>query len=154
MPSRSSQSWVLMVTVERTFTVAKHVDLVVEYLKDFSRAEVWDPGTRSCRRVDQGPVSEGSLWKNVSVFRGRETELDYRLFRLRPDRLTFVGENKTATSTDDLTFRTVPEGTAITYRAHIVFHGLAKLADPFLRREFERLGDEVSRLMPQAINAL
>lgn len=143
-----------MVTVERTFTVTKQLEVVVDYLKDFSRAEAWDPGTRFCLRMDDGPVREGSLWRNVSVFKNRETELSYRLVRLEPARLTFVGENKTATSTDDLTFRAVPEGTVITYHAHITFHGLAKLADPFLRGEFERLGDEVSLRMPQVIDAL
>ncbi|MCZ4125027.1 SRPBCC family protein [Streptomyces sp. H39-S7] len=143
-----------MVTVERTFTVTQQLDVVVEYLKDFSRAEAWDPGTRSCERLDDGPLGNGSTWRNISVFKNRETELTYRLARLEPARLTFVGENKTATSTDDLTFRAVSEGTAVTYHAHIVFHGLARLADPFLRKEFERLGDEVSRRMPQVINAL
>lgn len=143
-----------MVTVERTFTVPKAPNAVVDYLKDFSRTEQWDPGTVSCARLDDGPVREGSTWRNVSNFKGRTTELTYRLARLEPTRLTFVGENKTATSTDDLTFATVQGGTRITYRADIVFHGLAKLADPFLRGEFERLGDEVARRMPAVIEAL
>jgi carbon monoxide dehydrogenase subunit G len=143
-----------VVTVERTFTVAKPLEVVVDYLKDFSRTEQWDPGTQTCNRLDEGPVREGSSWRNVSVFKGRETELTYRLSRLEAAHLTFVGENGTATSTDDLIFLRVDGGTSITYRADIAFHGLARLASPFLRGEFERLGDEVSRQMPEVINGL
>ncbi|MEC3981645.1 SRPBCC family protein [Amycolatopsis sp. H20-H5] len=143
-----------MVDVERTFTVPKPVETVVEYLKDFARTESWDPGTVSCDRLDEGPVKVGSTWRNVSEFRGKKTELAYELTRLEPGRLTFVGKNKTATSTDDLRFTAVGEGTSITYHAHIVFNGLAKLADPFLKREFEKLGDEVAVMMPDAFKAV
>jgi carbon monoxide dehydrogenase subunit G len=144
-----------MVTVQRTFTVDKPVEVVVNYLKDFSRAEAWDPGTRSCTREGTpGPVNVGTTWHNVSEFRGRQTELEYRLTVLEPEHLTFVGRNKTATSTDDLTFGPSGTGTAITYRAQITFHGLAKLAGPFLQSTFERLGDETQQQMTSVLNDL
>jgi carbon monoxide dehydrogenase subunit G len=143
-----------MVNVERTFTVRKPVEAVTEYLKDFAHAKSWDPGTVTCTRTDTGPVQVGAEWHNVSEFRGRKTELTYRLSRLEPGRLTFVGANKTATSTDDLTITPVPEGASITYHANIVFHGLAKVADPFLKREFEKLGDEVVTTMTKTLEAL
>lgn len=144
-----------MVQVERTFNVTPPVDAVVDYLKDFSRAEAWDPGTKSCQRTDgTGEVAKGSTWHNVSEFRGRETELDYELTRLEPTRLTFTGKNKTATSTDDLTFSAVADGTRITYQATIEFHGLAKLAGPLLQREFEKLGDETEKQMTTVLNQL
>lgn len=143
-----------MVDVERRFTVGRPVEVVVEYLKDFANAEQWDPGTVTCVRTDPGPVQVGSRWHNTSEFKGKETELDYRLERLEPNRLTFVGKNKTATSTDDLTLTPSGFGTEITYHAHIVFHGLAKVADPFLKSEFEMLGDAVVLSMTEAIEGL
>lgn len=143
-----------MVNVERTFTVDKPVDVVVDYLRDFSRTEAWDPGTISCIRVDDGPIVVGSRWHNVSEFRGKETELDYRLVRLEAQHLTFVGKNKTATSTDDFRFAADGTGTAITYHATIEFNGIAKLADPFLRGLFEKLADGVIPAMTQAIAEL
>ncbi|MFC1436524.1 SRPBCC family protein [Streptacidiphilus sp. N1-3] len=143
-----------MVSVERTVVVGRSLEVVVDYLKDFARTEAWDPGTVRCVPLEPGPVAEGSTWRNTSVFRGRETELTYRLTRLEPARLTFIGTNRTATSTDDLTFREVDGGTSITYRADVTFHGLAKLAAPFLRGEFERLGDEVARTLPDVVDRL
>jgi carbon monoxide dehydrogenase subunit G len=143
-----------MVAVIRKFTVQQPVEVVVDYLKDFARAEEWDPGTKTCRRTDAGDVRVGSRWHNVSEFRGRETELEYELARLEPTHLTFVGKNKTATSTDDLTFEAAGAGTAITYRATIEFHGLAKLAGPFLQSTFEKLGDETQQQMTRVLNGL
>ncbi|MFI7588069.1 SRPBCC family protein [Spongisporangium articulatum] len=143
-----------MVTVERTFVVLKPRDVVLDYLKDFAHAEEWDPGTKYCRRNDSGPVAVGSTWHNVSEFNGSETELEYRLETLEPGRLTFVGNNKTATSTDDITLVDNETGTTITYRANIAFHGIAKLAGPFLQRTFEKLADETREQMTRTINAL
>ncbi|QMU76521.1 polyketide cyclase [Streptacidiphilus sp. PB12-B1b] len=144
-----------MINVERTFVVGRPVAFVVDYLKDFSRTEQWDPGTRSCTRLDAGPVRAGSTWRNVSEFKGRETELEYELTRLEPARLVFVGRNRTAGTTDDLAFRSVDGGaTEVRYRAGIEFHGVARLASPFLRGEFERLGDAVAERMPAVIQAL
>lgn len=143
-----------MVDVARTLTVQVPLPSVVDYLKDFSHAESWDPGTVSCVQTTPGPVGAGTEWRNVSEFRGKETELTYRLEKLEPQRLVFVGRNKTATSTDDITFTPVVGGTSITYHAHVVFHGLAKLADPFMKKEFDRLGDELIGTMTAALEAL
>jgi hypothetical protein len=65
-----------MAAVTRAFTVNPPVGTVVDYLKDFTHAEQWDPGTRSCVREDSGPVRVGSGWHNTSVFMGRTTELE------------------------------------------------------------------------------
>jgi len=140
--------------VRRTFTVQQPTDKVVAYLKDFANSEQWDPGTVTTKRVGNGPIEVGSQWHNVSEFRGRKTELEYRLTRAESRRLTFVGENKTATSTDDLRFREVEGGTEIGYHAHFEFHGLAKLATPFLKAPLEKLGDDTEKQMRETINAL
>ncbi len=143
-----------MISVQRTFSVNKPVAEVIEYLADFGHAESWDPGTKSCSRIDDGPLKVGSTWHNVSVFRGRETELTYRLERRADDRLVFVGNNKTATSTDDMTFAGISTGTSITYHATIEFHGLARLVGPLFQKEFNRLGDLTAEQMPKVIDAL
>lgn len=144
-----------MVDVSRTFTVHAALPTVVNYLKDFANAEAWDPGTVSCTQITDGPVGVGTEWRNVSEFRGRETTLTYRLERIADDQLVFVGRNKTATSTDTLSFTAVDgDSTSITYHANVVFHGVAKLADPFMKKEFDRLGDELIGTMTTAVEKL
>lgn len=143
-----------MLDVTRTFVVTKPIDEVVTYLKDFANSEQWDPGTVTTTRVGDDPIDVGSTWHNVSEFRGRTTELTYRLTRADAGRLTFVGENKTVTSTDDLHFREVEGGTEISYQAHFDFHGLARLAEPFLKGALDKLGDKTEAQMRETINAL
>jgi carbon monoxide dehydrogenase subunit G len=143
-----------VVYVAREFVVSAQLAEVTDYLKDFSHAEDWDPGTVRCVRTDSGEIKVGSTWHNVSRFRGRTTELDYRLTTVSEDRLTFVGNNRTATSTDDMTFRVAGTGTSVTYRATIRFHGLAKLADPLMKRIFNRIADETVDQMTRVLNAL
>ncbi len=90
----------------------------------------------------------------MSVIRGRETELSYRLAELEPGHVKLIGENKTATSIDDMTVAETTTGSMITYHAQITFNGLAKLAGPFLQSEFEGLGDQTAEQITRAINAL
>jgi len=136
-----------VVHVQRTFSVTPDPATVVDYLADFSRAEQWGPGTKTCTTTSTGPVGVGSTWHNVSEVKGKETELDYELTVLEPDHLTFVEQNKTATSVDDITVVADGTGSSITCDSNITFHGLAKLADPFMHNEFEKLGDETVESM-------
>ncbi|MGI8417144.1 MAG: SRPBCC family protein [Nakamurella sp.] len=143
-----------MVEVTRSFTVNAAPEVVVDFLKDFSRSEEWDPGTRTCTRKDSGPVAVGASWHNASEFRGRETELEYELRELAAERLVFVGSNKTVTSTDDIGVKGHDSGSEITYHATLDFHGLAKLAGPLLQRSFEKVADDTVLQMTQVLNAL
>ncbi len=143
-----------MVHVQRTFPVAPDVDAVVEYLADFAHAEAWDPGTKSCTRSDSGPIQVNATWHNVSELRGRSTELTYRLVRLDPGHLTFEGDNKSAHSVDDIVVRPAADGSEITYTADITFKGIARVAGPFLRGTFEKLGDETVEQMTRVLAAI
>ena len=89
-----------MPNVSRTFSVQQTPDRVIDYLKDFSNAEAWDPGTQSCTRSDSGPIREGSTWHNVSKIVGVTAELTYTLNKLSNRTLVFVGTNDSSTSTD------------------------------------------------------
>ena len=135
------------VDVERTFTVASSPEGVVEYLRDFARAEQWDPGTVSCTRLDDGPVEVGARWRNVSTFLGRRTELVYELTRDEPNGLQFVGRNDTATATDDITITAgaTPGTTRIAYHAHLEFTGVAKIGAPVAKIALEKLGSETEK---------
>lgn len=143
-----------MVDVTRTFDVPGSTASILDYLRDFSHATEWDPGTKKCERVDDGPITVGSRWRNVSEFLGRETELDYELSTLNDTRVAFRGTNRTATSIDDIQVKSTPNGSQIIYHAHIEFHGLARLASPFLQRKFEQLGDKTQTQMTRVLSQL
>ncbi|GAB2663953.1 SRPBCC family protein [Gordonia jinhuaensis] len=133
-----------MVDVERTFTVQAAMEEVVAYLRDFAHTEAWDPGTVSCSQVGDGPIVKGTQWHNTSKFLVFTTELTYTLTVDEPDHLVFTGVNKTATTSDDLSFAPDPAGggTRITYHASVEFNGAAKLGEPIAALAFKKLADE------------
>ena len=144
-----------MTTIERTFTVGAAPEAVLDYLKDFSRAEEWDPGTERCVRTDDGPVGVGSTWHNESKIAGLSTELTYRLAELTDDRLVFVGGNDSASTKDTITVRRSGAGSEITYRADIEIEGIAgKLAAPATKLVFEKIGRDTEHRLTEVLNRL
>ena len=143
-----------MPTVTRTFVVQPAPPVVIDYLKDFSNAEDWDPGTVSCTRKDDGPVQVGSKFHNVSKIAGVETELTYELTKLTGGSLVFEGENDSATSVDTITVASHPEGSEITYEAVIEAKGIGKLAEPLMKLVFERIGSKTEDQMTEVLNNL
>jgi carbon monoxide dehydrogenase subunit G len=145
-----------MTTVSRTFDVRPDPATVVDYLKDFSNAEEWDPGTESCTRNDAGPIAVGSTWHNTSKIAGVSTELTYTLETLTSDTIVLVGRNDTATSTDTITVVPHPEGAGsrVTYEAVIELSGAAKIADPIMKIVFEKIGSDTEDDMTTVLNRL
>jgi carbon monoxide dehydrogenase subunit G len=142
-----------MPSVSRSFTVHPAPAAVIDYLKDFSNAEEWDPGTESCTRVGDGPVAVGARWHNVSKIAGVTTELDYELTELTDTRIVLVGRNDSATSTDTITVLPSGEGSEITYQADLDMHGLAHLAAPAMKLVFEKLANDTEAQLTRALES-
>ncbi|GGK88575.1 SRPBCC family protein [Mangrovihabitans endophyticus] len=144
----------MTIVVERTFTVAAPAGAVLDYLADFGNTNHWDPATRSTTRVDTGPIRVGATWQNQSRVLGVTTDLTYTLCAWEPERLVFVGRNEGATSTDTITVRPAADGCAVTYHVDLEMHGLAKLATPVMRVEFEKLAARTEANLTEALNRL
>jgi len=143
-----------MTTVRRTFVVTPPPQAVIDYLKDFTHAEEWDPGTQRCERLDDGPVQVGSRWHNESKVAAISTELTYELTDLRDDGLVFVGTNDTATSIDSITVVPYGDGSRITYEADIRMHGAARLTAPAVKLVFEKVANDTRRQMAEVLDRL
>jgi carbon monoxide dehydrogenase subunit G len=143
-----------MTIVVRTFTVTASPGVVLEYLTDFGNTEEWDPATQRTIRHGSGPIVVGTSWHNVSKIRGLTTELTYTLAVRDSDRIVFIGRNEGATSIDTITARPVAGGSEVTYHVDLEMHGLAKLAAPVMRSEFEKLGNETASRLTVALNRL
>ena len=143
-----------MPTASRTFTVSPPPEIVVDYLKDFHHAEQWDPGTRTCERIDSGPVAEGSFWHNVSKIYGVTAELTYKLEELTDRRVVFVGENQLSRAIDTITVEAEGSGSVITYVADLEMHGSAKLLSPVMKLVFEKMAGDTEKQMATVLNQL
>ena len=119
-----------MPSVSRTFTTTAPPDAVFDYLADFTHAEEWDPGTRSCVRVS-GDGGVGTTYRNVFSFLGRESEAIYTVAELeRPTRIHLTGHNEQFDGHDVLRIRAHGTGSEVTYTAELAFSGTARLAVP------------------------
>ncbi|MFI8567100.1 SRPBCC family protein [Rhodococcus sp. NPDC078407] len=145
-----------MVDVTRSFTAAVSQDKAAAFLRDFSNAPSWDPGTQSCTQLSDGPVAVGTQWHNVSKLFGITTELTYTLVTDEPDHIVLEGRNKTATSVDDITLTAEGgESTRIDYHARVEFNGAAKVAGPFLKAGFEaKVAPDTVEKMTEALERL
>lgn len=143
-----------MPTVSRTFTVSPPPDLVVDYLKDFQHAEEWDAGTKTCERIDSGPVAEGAFWHNVSKVYGVTAELTYKLEELTDRKVVFVGENQSSRAIDTITVDAQGSGSVITYVAELEMQGTAKLLSPVMKLVFEKLAGDTEKQMATVLNQL
>ncbi|MFE2478027.1 SRPBCC family protein [Streptomyces sp. NPDC059389] len=141
-----------MIQVARTMLIPCPMPDAVVYLADFTHAQEWDPATVSCIPLTPGASGPGARWRNVSRFRGRTSEVLYTLDVEGADRLVFTGENSTVLVTDDLRFTPVSdESTRLTYTASFHFKGIARLAAPFLRKDVNRLADDVASTLPRVM---
>jgi uncharacterized protein YndB with AHSA1/START domain len=143
-----------VITLERTVTVDRPVDRVAAYLTDFTNTTDWDPGSLRTDRVE-GDGGTGTVYRNVSAFAGRTTELTYVVTELAPgERITLRGENKTVVAHDTMTFSGDAHRTQVTYVATFEFKGVARLLEPALRIPMKRLGDEAETGMREALERL
>ena len=127
---------------------------MLEYLSDFGNTEQWDPATRRTARVDAGPIAPGATWQNTSEVFGRTSEITYTLRERGGDTIVFVGENDTLTSTDTIRVRPAATGSEITYHVDLDLHGVATLAAPLVKLEFEKLAHDTVKQMTEVLNAL
>lgn len=147
-----------MIRVTRSTTVTATPEAVVGYLQDFGHAEEWDPGTRSCTRLDDGPVRVGSRWRNVSSVLGRETTVEYTLVELRADGVVFEGRNAGARTVDDI--RVAPAagedttGSVVDYHATVELRGWSRLAYPLMHLAFRRLADKTVEQLRRTLDGL
>jgi uncharacterized protein YndB with AHSA1/START domain len=142
------------VKIQRTVTVDTPIAKVFPYLADFTTTNEWDPGTVKTVRTD-GDGGVGTTYHNTSRFNGRETELTYVVQeRARPERIVLRGENRTIVAQDTMTLHSESHLTRVTYRAEFRLKGLARLAGPFLRKSFDRLGDDAEEGLRTALGRL
>lgn len=141
--------------LERAVTTDKPVERVFAYLSDFTTTTDWDPGTvRTTLTSGDGGV--GTVYRNVSKFAGRETELDYTVVEHEENqRFALEGKNKTVTAHDLMTFTSTPTGgTEVRYVADFDFGLLTPVLSVVMWPFFKKLGDEAEKGMTEALARL
>jgi len=142
--------------VERTFDVTVSPEAAFDYVADFSRAQEWDPGIPSARRLDDGPIGPGSRFELRSRFGSTEQLIEYEITGYdRPNQVTFVGDGKNFHGTDTISFDPAEGGgTRVTYVADLGLKGVAALAVPFIRGRLDSMSDDAVAGLKNALDGL
>jgi carbon monoxide dehydrogenase subunit G len=127
----------------REIEVPMPADEAFAYLADFSRAVEWDPGIEEARRLTPEPTAVGSRFEVIAVFRGNRQRFEYVVTEFEDGRrIALRGEGDKALSDDVITVSESNGGTRIGYEADIRLKGVFRVAEPFLRSTFRRMGDD------------
>jgi carbon monoxide dehydrogenase subunit G len=126
----------------RAIDVTPAPELVFAYLSDFANAAEWDPGIAEARRLTPAPTEVGSRFEVVALFRGRRQRFEYVVTDYEEgSRVALRGEGEKALSDDVITVAPRGSGARVTYEADLRLKGLYRVAEPFLRSTFQRMGD-------------
>jgi len=127
----------------REIEIARGPEVVFPYLADFANSAEWDPGIVEARRLSGAPTAAGSRFEVVALFRGRRQRFEYVVTEYDEGRrIVLHGEGEKALSDDVISIRGEDGHTRITYEADLRLKGIYRLAEPFLRATFARMGDD------------
>ena len=117
---------------------------VFAYLADFEHTAEWDPGIVESRRLTPGSTAVGSRFEVIARFRGSRQRFEYGVTELEPGRrIVLRGDGEKARSEDAISVTGAGGGRArVAYEADLRLKGARRVAEPFLRRTFMRMGDE------------
>jgi carbon monoxide dehydrogenase subunit G len=142
-----------MVTLFETIEVGCSTAEAFEFVSDFANAEAWDPGVKESRRVGNGPVGVGAVFRLVVMFRGTSLPMTYRIVEYQPPRRVVLhGEGATVDAVDEILLEPVGGRTRLTYRADLKMRGILALATPFLRGAFDRMGKRAVEGLRRALD--
>ena len=132
-----------MIRIQEQRTIPMSQEEAFAFVADFANVVEWDPGITESAQVGNEPVGVGTEFAVVSVFAGRSLPLTYVVEAWdAPNRAVLATSTARFDGRDTITFRTVDGGTEIDYVAEFTFKGLMRLAEPFLKGTFDRLGQK------------
>jgi carbon monoxide dehydrogenase subunit G len=127
----------------REIEVVAEPGAVFAYLADFENSAEWDPGVVEARRLTEGPTAVGSRFELIALFRGKRQRFEYVVTEYEEGRkIALRGQGEKARSDDVIAVDGADGRTRIAYEADLRLEGLYRLAEPFLRRTFVRMGDD------------
>jgi hypothetical protein len=109
--------------------VAAASESTFAYLSGFANAAEWDPGIVEARRLIPASGVVGSRFEVIVT--------DF----VEGTRVALHGEGEKALSDDVISVVPREGGTRVVYAADLRLNGVYRVAEPFLRSTFERMGD-------------
>jgi hypothetical protein len=127
-----------------------------DFIADFCHAALWDPRTRSVRKLTDGPIGCGTRFMLTADLLGLPLEFPYEISVFeRPHQLVFEGSTRCFAYHERVSITVDGGGTSIEYRAQMRLQSLLVLGNPILSLIYQRIGDDAtSGIVPAMDRAL
>jgi hypothetical protein len=126
---------------------------VFAYMSDVRNFERWDPGVVSSVQIVGDGAGPDSVYEVLTSNGGRENLFRYETVEYDPPRrFTIVGRKAPFTSTDVIEVDSADGGSIVTYLADLEMPFPLSLADRWLQRIFERIGDAAATGLAEALD--
>lgn len=121
-------------TVSRTVSVDRPAAAVGSHLAAFETSAAWVPHTRSCTRVDAGPVRVGARFRTVAHVGPLTETIEQEVVEYDADgRLVLEGTSTFLRTRDEIGWTAnAAGGTDVTYTARVRLVGRARIASAAL----------------------
>ena len=130
-----------MIQVKEVRETTRPLTEVFAYVANFSTTAEWDPGVRSARRLDEGPLGVGARFAVEAVFLGRTLPMEYEIVEYDPPhRVELKGTSAQTSARDLIAFEDLNGRTRITWTLDIALAGPGRLLQPFMGPPLRRLG--------------
>ena len=138
----------LTCTIKQSVLVKAAPTDVLWFLADFSTTAVWDPNVKSARKLSCRTTVEkprpGDSFELVTIFKGRESAMEYMLAAVDPKALKLVlcGEGDKVTVRDTIALSPESGGTRVDYTLEVGLKGWRSIFVKLIRNDLEKLGSE------------
>ncbi len=133
--------------------IDKPRDEVFGFTADFSNISAWDPGVVRSKRLDDGPIGEGSRF-DVEVKFGTSTmPMVYEIVEYEEnERVVLVGIGEKLEAIDVITFETHDNMTLVGYTADLTFHNLVRFLGPLASPVLKKVGEKALDGLVEALS--
>jgi uncharacterized protein YndB with AHSA1/START domain len=123
--------------------IDKPQDEVFRFTADFSNIAAWDPGVTRSRRLDEGPLGEGSRFYVEVKFGSSTMPMTYEIVEYEENkRVVLYGFSEKLEAVDEITFETHDNMTLVGYTADLTFHNFVRYLGPVVAPMMRKVGEK------------
>jgi hypothetical protein len=116
-----------------------------DFISDFRHASLWDPRTKSVRKLTDGPIGRGTKFLLTASLFGTELDFPYEIVEFeRAVHVLFAGHTPFFEYRERVSFSAEPPGTRIEWDAHMSLRSILVFGNPVLSLVYQRIGNDAT----------
>jgi uncharacterized membrane protein len=123
-----------MKKVEASITIKRPVEQVFAFISNAENNPKWATGAIEVKKVTEGTVGLGTVWRPIATFLGRRIEGEGHVIEYEPNRLYTVRGEKPFPFELHYRFEGIAGGTRVSLTREAETGGFFKLAEPLMMK--------------------